>query len=1092
MRVSTVALSCITTTVLASGLTPVSEYWTDFQISLGNNNEGSVVVFKIDFDKPVYLTSTSNPSNSVPLTSYGLSVNSTTGFPVVTMLAQGALSLTCEGNGASVNVPNMFPNGPMNGPPPNFMVAPPTGDPGSTIVNSVIGGVRVNETFFPNRLGIAFVVASPNVQSLIGHSCVVTGLTSGAYRITSADGTPWTTPLNVTWHKPRCVYSEVTALIEAAQAISDLGSNITVIDQVNSIQNMVMVLNTREAFYGCQNMVYSFATIGTVNFTITGSTDCVYPYNDPRWQTDPSRTQCCAPKSSTGYSPILTGLNAEIITHTCLNPGKISALMSDFAQVQARIALLPNLDLESLWNTYSGALSDCQTTVYQTQCTLDTDCAYSGQCGSNSMCVSTDRSLMYQCLFDIMSDDLRTELLHEAGLPKTGHFSQDGRNFYNFIKGLGLVYDCVGPTGWNYRRGYQQQGTDDQGNPNWVYVPANEYGCLMDKQCTYEPWNRRNESQCLHGQLPGFCGQTDGTNAQPLSRFAQCQISMQDLQDSACASYGGVTAFDNNCVLPSRNTSSTCLTGPTCRASQAGSAWGCGGNVCYNATATTPQNCTYSYKMYWDQDRSVCAYGVMYNETSCTAAGLTFLPGLFFNYGYYDSPAKCPNSTCSDQQQTTLYSDPANYLTVATNQTYCNDIGTCNVPCARCQSFGGYDYGVCIDSNYTSQSSCNSAGGQWQNSQSTSLCLLTSLTQAACTNSTQTWSDCNNLGQYGCSNSPFSQALNCHWNSMTNCIRSAQCMASGTCNDYEYSMNGQNSGVCVYPNPSQGSCPNGDQNTRNGNCISHNINSQNTCASSNYTWTTRATNAAACAAYGGYCLDPRGRMSFVNTTACTACGGKYYDFYQWQNPRWSPTQMKTTQWIPVEYSSENQYVQVVDDSKAQQYFQNAIGRMIARMYINQLNIKFRAYGSIYEAVACDCIANLTTCFVYPVTSPIDSCLADPSSNSTCSGITIPQGLFNTSNAVTIIVNYVSNSAFVNSALGSNYPLAKRTDSSNNVAVITDIGGDLVGQLVGNGQQYTFSSMPTSAVPVCLNIDLSIYQNTGTFPVMDFVNMQVFV
>ncbi|KAJ3309898.1 hypothetical protein HDV04_005528 [Boothiomyces sp. JEL0838] len=1090
MRVYTVsALYTLLNSAAASAPTPVSSYWTDFQINVGNNQQASVAVFKIDFDQTLYLTSTLT-NVSVPLTSYGLTVNSTNNFPLLTTLAQGALAMTCAGNGSPVNISNFFPPGQMNGPPPNLMVAPPTGDPGSTIVNTVIGGVKVNETFFPSRLGVALVVNGGNAQNALGSSCVITGLTTGQYMITSADGTPWTTPLNVTWQRPKCVFAEVNALVGVAQAISDYGKNISTLDQLQSIQNMVMVLNTREAFYGCQNLVYSFATIGQANFTVTGTTNCVYPYSDPRWSTDPccnpvlSLTQCCAPKSITAYAPVLTGINITAITGVCHNPGKISALMSDFAQAQARIALLADLDVETLWNTYSGSMNSCQNAVYQTQCSVDADCAYSLQCGSNSFCVATDRSLMYQCLFDKMADEMKTELLHVAGLPKTGIFSIDGVNFYNYIGSLGLVYDCVGPSSWNYRRGYRQQGTDQNGNPLFTIAPANQTGCLMDKQCTYQPWTRQTQQQCLADNITGFCGQMDGNFAQPISRFAQCQINYQDVQQSGCAALNGSLTLSNNCVYPSRNTSASCLTGPTCQPDQMGYPWACSNSICYNSTVTSYQNCSSLPNMYWDSGRSICTTTNLLPPSSCAASNLTYVPGVYFNYGYYDFPSNCPNSTCADFQQSTLYSDPANYLTRATNQTYCNNIGTCNVPCARCQSMNGNDYGVCIDLSYTSLNNCSSVGGQWQGNGNSSVCLRTSLTQASCTNSTQIWADCNSQGQYGCSTYTYAGALNCAWNPMTKCISSTQCLNSGTCNDFEYG-NGQSNGVCVYKPATPGACSSNDFNTRNGNCISRSITSLANCNSANATWTTRATTKAACDAYGGYCMEPNGRMAYLNSSSCAACGGSYYSFYQWQIPKWSPTAMKSTQWIPVQYASQNQYVQVVDDSLAQQYFQNAIGRMIARKYVNQLNIKFRTYGAIYQAVACDCSAGQYSCFNAPVSSPIDSCLADPSSNSTCSGIVIPQGLFNSSNPVSIVVNYVSGSAFVSSTLSG---LVKRATSSSSVAVIKDALGNIVGQLVGNGQQYVFSQMPTGSVSICLSLDLSINQNNVTYPVPDFVNM----
>ncbi|KAJ3251828.1 hypothetical protein HK103_002038 [Boothiomyces macroporosus] len=991
MRVSTVsALYTILNSVSASAPIPVSSYWTDFPIDVGNDQKASVAVFKIDFDQPLYLTSTS-ANVSVPLTSFGLTVNTTTNFPMLTMLAQGSIAMTCSGNGSPVNISNFFPPGQMNGPPPNLMVAPPTGDPGSTIVNAVVGGVKVNETFFPSRLGVAVVVNGGNAQSVLGSSCVITGLTTGQYMITSANGTPWTTPLNVTWQKPRCVLAEVNALVALAQAISDYGKDISTLDQLDSINNMVSVLNTREAFYGCQNLVYSFATIGTVNFTITGTTDCVYPPSDPRWSTDPccnpvvALTQCCAPKSITAYAPVLTGINATAITSVCHSPGKISALMSDFAQAQARIALLSNINVDSLWNTYSGTLNECQKAVYETQ---------------------------YGIYLLTKADEMKTELLHVAGLAKTGIFAVDGINFYNYIGSLGLVYDCVGPSSWNYRRSYQQEGTDENGNPLYVIAPADQAGCLTDKQCTLEPWTRQTLQQCLADNLTGFCGQTDGNFAQPISRFAQCQINYQDVQQSGCAALNGTLTFDNTCLYPSRNSSALCLTGPTCQASQMGNPWACIGSVCYNSTVTSSQNCSSLPNMYWDSDRSICAASNMMSQSSCISSSLTYVPGVYFSYGYYDSPAKCPNSTCADFEDSTLYSDPVNYLTRATNQ------------------------------------------------------------------------DCNSQGQYGCSTTTFANALGCTWNPMTKCINSAQCLASGTCNDYEYG-NGQSNGVCVYKPATPGLCTGGDFNTRTGNCISRNITSIANCTSANATWTTRATSKAACDAYGGYCIEQNGDMAYLNQSSCAACGGEYYTFYQWQDPQWSPTEMKNTQWIPVQYAPQNQYIQVVDDSLAQQYFQNAIGRIISRKYVNQLNVKFRTYGAIYQAVACDCTPGQYSCFSTPVSSPIDSCLADPRSNSTCSGVVIPNGLFNTSKPISISVNYVSSSAFVSSNLPT---LVKRTTSSSSVAVIKDSFGNIVGQLVGNGQQYTFSQMPTGSISICLSLDLSISQNSTLYPVPDFVNM----
>jgi hypothetical protein len=181
----------------------------------------------------------------------------------------------------------------------------------------------------------------------------------------------------------------------------------------------------------------------------------------------------------------------------------------------------------------------------------------------------------------------------------------------------------------------------------------------------------------------------------------------------------------------------------------------------------------------------------------------------------------------------------------------------------------------------------------------------------------------------------------------------------------------------------------------------------------------------------------------------------------------------------------NAWAEVLDNDKMWQLIDTSATRIIGRETLNRFKKQFSLYISIFEYASCDCLTDSTTCFgTGVIASPIDSCIVDPTSKTTCSGLTLESGTFPNGTSVDVEVSLVSAASYI--AEGSQTLLQKRDVNITEYEVVKNGDGSIIGQIVGNGKQFTFEVAAIEDVNVCLDVDLNISQNNEMYTVKDFV------
>lgn len=403
-------------------------------------------------------------------------------------------------------------------------------------------------------------------------------------------------------------------------------------------------------------------------------------------------------------------------------------------------------DYRQAMDTYLSFMETCQTAVFQTQCTLDTDCPYSGSCSTFGQCAvefSNPGPALFKCYVAKMKNDLRIELESKYSLGTSfPSVEAEANALASVLVPLASTNSCIGRTGFQFN-GRMKNEKDQKGNSAPVFSAGDAVGCLLDRECNFNPWSRTTSARCTADNLPGFCAQCSGDFCNPVSVPAQCYLSPPPDPSfslaSPCAALNGTLRADDfnpnsqACYFDTaRNSSSSCfgITGSLTCDPNRNDMFKCSQTV-YFGPEINPGNCTNQNQGQQQQQQSIrkrwattgggskCFYDISYNQyvqAGGPSSNITMVPGIIYRAGIFDTQGTCPEKTCNQR---------AAQIDMG-NATQCTSTFYCTQPCSRCRS-NRFPTGGCFNSSISTQPDCQSAGGRWEiangNSQ-TGLCNL--------------------------------------------------------------------------------------------------------------------------------------------------------------------------------------------------------------------------------------------------------------------------------------------------------------------------------------------------------------------------------
>jgi hypothetical protein len=394
--------------------------------------------------------------------------------------------LECDGN----VIPGSLAS--HNGPPSSYMVAPSSADPASSLLNQFFGGLNLNETMFTNRLAIVY--AGP-IASTIGENstCSLVFSDLGDYQLTGSTKMMADEYVEFTFNESSCDYNDVLALKNLGDKVIEYGKNIQNIHQAKSLNQLISALKSREVYAGCKNLIKDWLNFKEGIKKIEGSKSCLYRYEDPQWQHDPCCnprlrvSQCCIASDYEIATTIIDSVNYEMIAGMCTNPGKVGALVSGMVDA-AKNENLEDFDLEEEYQELYKPMETCQRAVFQTSCSEDSDCLYTGKCSNWGQCQvdwMNPGPALVKCFISTLSKDMLLEFQTVLQIPTAYESIEEAiSQTTNKVLAMASSEDCAGPQSWEYKRRTEWR-LDENGNYFGYQVPGDKVGCLSVKQCRY-------------------------------------------------------------------------------------------------------------------------------------------------------------------------------------------------------------------------------------------------------------------------------------------------------------------------------------------------------------------------------------------------------------------------------------------------------------------------------------------------------------------------------------------------------------------------------------------------------------------------------
>lgn len=160
---------------------------------------------------------------------------------------------------------------------------------------------------------------------------------------------------------------------------------------------------------------------------------------------------------------------------------------------------------------------------------------------------------------------------------------------------------------------------------------------------------------------------------------------------------------------------------------------------------------------------------------------MQYFPSKSFRPGVYDTKEKCELGECR-------WRNPLNLPVEITgiSEEECGKLRQCTQDCPQCESQSfelGVDRSVCIASSALNKTACFQIGNStWLDSND---CRIIGLSEAQCKAKGYAFYRCESLTREECGRSEAQDILRCFYNPWAACRTEEECLASGSCDDWD-------------------------------------------------------------------------------------------------------------------------------------------------------------------------------------------------------------------------------------------------------------------------------------------------------------------
>lgn len=299
----------------------------------------------------------------------------------------------------------------------------------------------------------------------------------------------------------------------------------TTSDQLYTFSNYMDIVGIKEAFIGCTNWTEAAIFKGTQEVAISNSYECMYTNtSDPSYLADPccsySSTQCCAKRNFYKNTSVVTGVDGDYLTASCNSPSQVEAIILQAGSAFNQKSLLDSYDQSYFGDFYDNYIDFIYNTDYKKtcyyliskSCKKDNECPYSGKCagsGAYKYCYvdwTNPTPTLLACYLDKMKPELLTVLQDSLGIETGLNRSTLAAGMTSAITQKFATDTCSGPTSYDHSARYDWT-LDDAGSWTRVKIPGNQTGCLVEKECSVEPYLYSDEASCI--STPPFCESCD-------------------------------------------------------------------------------------------------------------------------------------------------------------------------------------------------------------------------------------------------------------------------------------------------------------------------------------------------------------------------------------------------------------------------------------------------------------------------------------------------------------------------------------------------------------------------------------------------------
>jgi hypothetical protein len=473
---------------------------TDAYFTVTKYDGKQIYSFVVDFSGPIFYK---NLESGQTFAASSLS-NYTENGPSISALGTGGSPIECSGDYGSqgLSIPALFHSGIF--PRPQYYVGLPTAQPAASFIAYASGAAKLNEDIWPNRWTANFVGRPIDPRSVCSFSFIPRSDLK-VWVLVDSDGVQIRDMVTMKLRDSQCSFKGVEYLINYASKVSGFAGMISSVNEAERIIKYNTIFLSLQTLNGCMKLLNGLINFVPKNITIKGQLRCIMPPSSIEWQKDaccnPSlaETQCCFAKTVTIPIMAVDSVNETAIIQSCKSPGKVSALLLSYAAA-IRTSDAPPVELQERWQQLSTFIPECQSAIFETACSTDTDCAYTGVCGNNGKCAVDYNNIaepMIKCYVERMPNSLRIQLKIKFNMTNLNLSpSEEAAILIPTILAIASDKDCVGPTA-SIGSKRMENVYDERGNYRQNPIPGNETKCLADKWCSYNPWSF-TKSQCLN------------------------------------------------------------------------------------------------------------------------------------------------------------------------------------------------------------------------------------------------------------------------------------------------------------------------------------------------------------------------------------------------------------------------------------------------------------------------------------------------------------------------------------------------------------------------------------------------------------------